>query len=426
VTLRTALTALTTLAVTGAGVAAAPIAPAAAADAPRHITYRQWNSARQLRTGAFSGTGLSHGRVLLTTPTRSATVAGHRYAYGSWTSPWAHPGFGLTELVPSWSATTPAGTLVQVAVRGVSLSGRRSSWDVVGRWAGTDATFHRTSLGVQRDDLAHVATDTWEASGGSFRAWQVRVSLLRRVGTASTPQVGWVGAMVSALPHVDGVTTSKPGVARGVVLPVPRYSQMVHTGEYPRFGGGGEAWCSPTSTTMVLAYYHRLPPSADYAWVSRTYADRVVDQTARMTYDYGYDGTGNWPFNTAYAARRTGRAFVTRFRSLRGVERFIRAGIPVVASITFGAGQLSGAPIRATNGHLVVVVGFTKSGDVVVNDPAAATRAGVRRTYRRDQFEDAWLKRYPSGTTMRGSGGLGYVIRDSSHPLPARTGNTNW
>jgi len=59
--------------------------------------------------------------------------------------------------VPSWSATTPAGTLVQVAVRGVSVSGRRSSWDVVGRWAGTDATFRRTSLGPQRDDLAHVA-----------------------------------------------------------------------------------------------------------------------------------------------------------------------------------------------------------------------------------------------------------------------------
>jgi hypothetical protein len=426
VTSRTVLATLASLAVTGAGLAVAPTTPAAAADAPRHITYRQWGSTKELRTGALAGTGLAHGRVRLTTPVRTATVAGHRYAYGTWTSPWAHPGFGLTELVPSWSATTPAGTLVQVAVRGVSLSGRRSSWDVVGRWAGTDATFHRTSLGPQRDDLAHVATDTWEASGGSFRAFQVRVSLLRRAGTASTPQLGSVGAMVSSLPHVDRVTTSKPGVARGVVLPVPRYSQMVHAGEYPRFGGGGEAWCSPTSTAMVLAYYHRLPPSTDYAWVSRAYADRVVDQTARMTYDYGYDGTGNWPFNTAYAARRTGHAFVTRFRSLRGVERFVRAGIPVVTSITFGAGRLSGAPIRATNGHLVVVVGFTEAGDVVVNDPAASTRAGVRRTYRRGQFENAWLTRYPSGGSMRGSGGLAYVIRDSSHALPTRTADSPW
>ena len=94
---------------------------------------------------------------------------------------------------------------------------------------------------------------------GAFRSWQLRVRLLRRVGTSLTPRVGTVGAMVSDLPSVARVTTSRPGVARGIVLDVPRYSQMVHPGEYPRYGGGGEAWCSPTSTTMVLAYYRRLP-----------------------------------------------------------------------------------------------------------------------------------------------------------------------
>jgi hypothetical protein len=145
-----------------------------------------------------------------------------------------------------------------------------------------------------------------------------------------------------------------------------------------------------------------------------------------MTFDRGYDGTGNWPFNTAYAAKRTGHAFVTRFRSLRGVERFVKAGIPVVTSITFGAGELGGAPISASNGHLVVVVGFTRSGDVVVNDPAARDRAGVRRTYDRGQFEDAWLKRYPDGGGMRGSGGVAYVIHDDAHPLPPRGRNRNW
>ena len=77
---------------------------------------------------------------------------------------------------------------------------------------------------------------------------------------------------------------------------------------------------------------------------------------------------------------------------------------------------------RGTNGHLLVVVGFTESGDVVVNDPAAAQRAGVRRTYDRGQFENAWLKRGSNG----GSGGLAYVIRDAAHPLPARNGATNW
>ena len=50
-------------------------------------------------------------------------------------------------------------------------------------------------------------------------------------------------------------------------LAVPRYSQMVHRGEYPQYGGGGEAWCSPTSLSMILGYYKALPSKASYAWV---------------------------------------------------------------------------------------------------------------------------------------------------------------
>ena len=342
-----------------------------------------------------SGTSGSTGALRLTRPNRTMSVAGKRYRAGSWLSHWVRPGFAATEVVPSWAASTPRNTLIQVEVRGTGLHGRRTSWDNLGRWAGPDATFRRTSLGSQRDDRAHVATDTWLANGGGFPSWQLRLTLLRRVGTSSTPRVDVVGAMASALPHARRVTTSKPGTALGRVLEVPRYSQMIHRGEYPRYGGGGEAWCSPTSTAMVLRYYRKLPPRSSYAWVKRSYTDRVVDQVARMTFDHGYDGTGNWPFNTAYAASRTGHAFVTRFASLRGVERFIKAGIPVVTSITFGRGELTGAPISSSRGHLVVVVGFTRSGRVVVNDPAARTRAGVRRTYARGQFENAWLKRYP-------------------------------
>jgi peptidase C39-like protein len=399
---------------------------AEAASSTRHIVYRQWDSARQWRTGTTSGTSGSTGRLRLTHPTRTFTVAGKRYRAGSWTSGWVRPGFAATEVVPSWTASTPRSTLIQVEVRGIGLKGRRTSWDNLGRWARPDSTFRRTSLGSQRDDRAHVATDTWIANGGGFPAWQLRVTLLRRVGTSSSPKVGLVGAMASALPDARGVRTSKPGVARGRVLAVPRYSQMIHRGEYPRYGGGGEAWCSPTSTAMVLAYYRKLPPRSSYAWVKRSYTDRVVDHVARMTFDHGYDGTGNWPFNTGYAATRTGHACVTRFASLRGVERFIRAGIPVVTSITFGRGELDGAPISASGGHLVVVVGFTRSGRVVVNDPAARTRSGVRRTYGRGQFEDAWLERYRSGGGMRGSGGLAYIIRDKAHPLPARHDAHNW
>jgi hypothetical protein len=402
-------------------------APSAGApSAPRQISYHQWGTVPQFQAGVLKGVRAAHGNLRLATPYATHRYAGTTYDVGRWTSPWTPSAFALTELVPSWAATTPDGTWVQVSVRGTSEGGSTSSWDVIGRWASGDTGFRRTSQGAQRDDLARVATDTWEANYGGFTAWQLRATLFRKAGTTLSPRVNTIGAMVSALPDVDRVTVSRPGVARGIVLDVPRYSQMTHAGEYPRYGGGGEAWCSPTSTTMVLGYYGKLPAPAAYDWVSPAYGDRVVDHAARMTYDYGYGGTGNWPFNTAYAATQTGAGFVTRFQSLRGVEHFIRAGIPVVTSITFGRGQLSGAPIGATNGHLVVVVGFTSSGDVVVNDPAASTRSGVRRTYDRGQFENAWLQRYPVNGSMRGSGGLAYIIRDAAHPLPKRVGNTNW
>jgi peptidase C39-like protein len=168
---------------------------------------------------------------------------------------------------------------------------------------------------------------------------------------------------------------------------------------------------------MILGYYKRLPSKANYAWVNKSYADPWVDHVARVVYDYGYRGTGNWPFNTAYAANLVGSSFVTRLSSLRGAERFIHAGIPLAASISFARGGLAGAPISSTNGHLVVITGFTSAGNVIVNDPAAPTNASVRRVYDRAQFERAWQTR---------SAGTVYVVRDAAHPLPPRATSTAW
>ena len=58
-----------------------------------------------------------------------------------------------------------------------------------------------------------------------------------------------------------------------------------------------------------------------------------------------------------------------------------------------------------------MIAGFTRTGNVVVNDPAAPSNASVRRIYDRGQFERAWLRK---------SSGTVYVVRDASHPLPAR------
>ena len=186
------------------------------------------------------------------------------------------------------------------------------------------------------------------------------------------------------------------------MLAVPTYSQMVHNGHYPQWGGGGEAWCSATSTAMVLGYYGISPAPTG---IAPGHVDAVVDHTARMVYDHGYRGTGNWAFNTAYAATLVaGDSYVTRMRDLREAEDQIAAGVPVIASIAFGRNQLTGAQISSSIGHLMVIVGFEPDGDVVVNDPAGASNGEVRRVYDRAQFERIWLA---------ASGGTAYVIRNS-------------
>ncbi len=391
-----------------------PVGPAGAAAPARRIAYVEWDSGADLRTGKLSGVEVRKGRLAMGEPSGTRRFAGRDYDTGSWVSPWRTPAFDLTELIASWDAVTPGDSWVEVSVRGRTGAGTRSSWDVLGRWAAGDKHLKRTSVGGQGDDLADVNVDTWQADD-ALDAFQLRVTLLRGEGSAG-PTVDSVGAVASNLPDVDEVATSGSGPGSGTTLDVPRYSQMVHRGHYPTWGNGGQAWCSPTSTSMVLGYYDALPSAQDYSWVPDGHVDPWVDHAARMTYDHDYSGTGNWPFNTAYAATLTDHAFVTRLRSLREAGLFIEAGIPLVASISFGSGELDGAPISGTNGHLLVIVGFTDTGDVIVNDPAATKRKGVRRTYDRGQFEDAWL---PT------SGGLVYVIHDDAHPLPAGN-HSNW
>ncbi|WP_408896798.1 C39 family peptidase [Nocardioides sp. R1-1] len=345
-------------------------------------------------------------------PAGSRAKYGRTYQVARWTSRWVSPGFDFTELIASWSARTPGSSWIEVQVRGRSATGAKTSWDVLARWAAQDKVVRRRSGGAQGDDGTRVATDTWKSAGLS--SYRIRIAAHRERGR-KLPRVALATAMTSRLPATAG-PVSAPGVARGVELAVPRYSQMTHSGHYPQWGGGGEAWCSPTSTAMVLGYYGRLPGPGSYGWVPAGHPDPWVDATARGTYDHAYDGTGNWPFNTAFAARRTGEAFVTRLRDLTDAELLVKAGIPPVISLAFGRGELTGAPISSSAGHLLVVVGFTATGDVIVNDPAAGSNDAVRRVYARGQLERLWLQ---------ASGGMAYVIRDPAHPLPAAPGG-NW
>ncbi|MFE2293201.1 peptidase C39 family protein [Streptomyces sp. NPDC059452] len=430
---RTVLTAALAAAAGSAGITASagpasaapasPARPSAPQAAASLVDNRFWHTYTDWRRGSGDGTRVLAGRrpgLAIATPagrtdyTDPHTGESAAWEYATWTSPLHRSTVPATELIASWNARTPTGTWITVELSATYADGATTPWFVMGRWASGDGDIRRTSVDGQGDPYSSVWTDTLSvddgASGVRFTAYRLRLTLHRTPGTRLTPTVWRVGAMASDVPDRFTVPAATPAHARE--LRVPRYSQNVHIGQYPEYDNGGEAWCSPTSSQMIVEYWGRKPTAEDLAWVRPGLPDPQVCHAARHTYDYAYGGCGNWPFNAAYAATyRDLNAVVTRLGSLTDLERLVHAGIPVITSQSFLEEELTGAGY-GTAGHLMTVVGFTPEGDVIANDPAAPDNEAVRRVYRRREWENVWLrtKRYDaSGRVRSGTGGVCYV-----------------
>ena len=285
------------------------------------------------------------------------------------------------EAVASWNADTPSGSWVEIDLR-VRTGGTWTGDYIMGVWTSQNDLAHRHSVNGQTDSNGTVDTDTLKLNAAAD-AWQLTI---KPSGGAQVRLVSVIATDPNAAPPALAPLPSAYGVAANV----PQRSQMI----YPN---GGEVWCSPTSTSMLLAFWG----------VSET-----VPTAAASCNDPSWGGTGNWPFNTAHAASAGGdaiEAFVTRLARIEQLERLTAAGFPVAASISFDAGQLDGAPINSTAGHLIVVRGFAANGDVEVNDPAGPSDSQVRYTYKRAQFDAAWSH---SERTI-------YVVHPIAQPLPS-------
>lgn len=235
-------------------------------------------------------------------------------------------------------------------------------------------------------------TDTLQSTGPLFvNAYRYRLTFFTEEWGIS-PSVRGVCVVVSDSCRY-GEYLEKLGDGSSWVreLAVPARSPMVYS-------EGGEPWCSPISLSMVMAYWAERTGKKDL--------DRPLPAVVRGTYDHTYGENGNWSFNTAYASSLGFDASVRRFDSLRQVGRCVAAGVPIGASIAWQNGQLSGAPIPCSEGHLLVIRGFDPSGNVVVKDPAGCDDS---RVYRCDEFARVWF--------CSGSGGVTYrICPDGSAP----------
>ena len=318
---------------------------------------------------------------------------GGSFLVGEALGPVVPTSFSFKEAIASWNAETPAGTWIETQIR-AQLGSRWTKWYNLGVWAADNATVARHSVNQQSDADGNVAVDTLVVTNkkSPANAFQLKVRLFSAGGKA-VPTVRNVSVAFSMTAVKPGTLAPGNPARWNRTLAVPGCSQMV----YP---DGGNVWCSPTSTSMVLAYWTKDSGPCE---------PRVRAAVAG-TYDWLFDGNGNWPFNTAYAATFSMEGYVARFTTLAQAEEWIAAGVPVIMSIAWGKNELTGAAIPSSDGHLMVLVGFDASGNPVVNDPAAATDAQVQRTYIRAEFESLWLA---------SSGGTVYLIYPAGWTVPS-------
>ena len=332
---------------------------------------------------------------------------GGSFWYGTMVSPVHTTGAPINHVIASWNATTPAGTWMEVHVRVLQASGW-THWYILPIWASDFSTIHRHSVNGQADSDGGVATDTFYTKPGQVAsAYQLAVTLFT-TSPGVSPSVRLITALASYDASQFQSIAPDPSVW-GTNLPVPQRSQMLAQYQGLGYGGGGEVWCSPTSTSMVMAYWSNV--------LGQPNLNQTVPDAAKGTYDFAYDGTGNWPFNTGYAASFGLTGYVTRMQSMSQIEQWVKAGVPIVISIAFSNGILPGEPVKSSPGHLIVVRGFTANGDVITNDPAASTDAGVQIVYKRADLEYAW---------QYGSNGTAYVIYPTGWQTPTVDSFGSW
>jgi hypothetical protein len=286
------------------------------------------------------------------------------------------------ELVASWNATMAEGAYLKMEARALYRRGA-TKYYTLGLYSGDPARHPRQSVPHQADADGDVATDTLLLKEPCARL-QVRVTLggddrqlpaLRFLGLCLTDSQ----AKPPALPPNRA--------AWGRTIPVPERSQMAYS--------NGAVLCSPVTVSMIMAYWSRT--------LNRPELDPDVPDVVKAVYDPVWQGTGNWPFNTAYAGSYPGmRAYVTRFTDLAELEDWTAAGLPVGLSVCLNRLRGRQGPL---SGHLVVSVGFTKDGEPVLNDPG--TSHNVRKVVSRKNLISAWAQSknavyliYPDNATL--------------------------
>lgn len=297
------------------------------------------------------------------------------------------PEIVFNEVLLSWNLDVPEGAGACVLLRvgreaGGEVSSEWSPWLYVGDWGAPPSVEKMMQSPHGKIDVDFfTSTQTFDrvqyrvvAAGGPVRIARIGVCLSNTLGNAKIASNDR-----SVRPADRGAFTRR--------LTVPFNSQKTPN---PALSG---RLCSPTSLSMVMAYYG---------------VDRPVSEVAAKVYDAPNDIYGGWPRNIQAAYAMGVPGYLTRFSHWAEVEHLIAQQRPVIASIYAKKGELPGAPYDATEGHLIVVTGFEGDEWVLVNDPAMSSASDGQIRLKRDDLARAWFIN---------TGGTAYVLDGTPTPV---------
>jgi hypothetical protein len=191
--------------------------------------------------------------------------------------------------------------------------------------------------------------------------WQFKVEMKRLTATVASPALSLLSFFASDErttldADIPAILADRP---EGILIPTTFLAQYRISDEY-----GGRI-CSPTTVSMILLSY-----------------DIDVDPLAFAldTYDPYWEIFGVWPRVVQNASEFGLEGTVTRYRSWGEAREVLAAGGRIGMSI--------GRPLY--RGHLVMLAGFTDSGDPIVHDPAR-TSDGYAHVFDKEDLSRSWF-----------------------------------
>jgi hypothetical protein len=282
----------------------------------------------------------------------------------------------FNELIVSWNALRPSSGFISIWVS-VNHRGAWSKWHRLAQWG---AHFQKTFVN-KLNQYVHTKHCRVEMQRHTL-ARGFRVKAIFNKGAESENLKAFFACMsrLNKFKFIRPKTATLPSVS---IKGFPRQSQMVLNHDRYR------DLCSPTSTSMIVAYFYEKLYGVKPVDSMSTYA---VD-FAEKAHDQGYlDIYGNWILNMAQAYDSSnGEVYfrVERLNSFYDLHHYLSKKIPVAVSVR----RLRGGATPYACGHILVVIGWNRQKKCVIcADPAFGSNRSVLKAYPLNSFLRAWSR----------------------------------